>query len=376
MRILHLTTFLQGGAGRNITDLALAQRHAGHDVRVAADAGGEPGYASYPEYLDELAAAGVPVLRLTSTFKRDAALNTRAALELREACASWRPDVAHAHATTPAVVARMSGVVISGPVVNTMHGWGIRKTPEQALSDIATLEQAAAVVVPSRAAAATLEAAGLEREDVQVIPYGLAVEGRLNAADPDDVRAIEQLAAGRRRVGCIGTIGERKNQRLLIEALDREELRNVVAVFIGDGEVDELRARAESCGVGDRVLILGHRPDASRYLSSIDALVLPSRNEGLPLAVLEALRAGTPVAAARIPEIAEALDDGRYGHLFEPNDPLALTAAVRAALATTEADRERLRTRFSTLYTQDRMLASYASLYEELHRVVILAFPG
>jgi glycosyltransferase involved in cell wall biosynthesis len=366
MRILHLTTFLQGGAGRNITDLALAQRRTGHDVRVAADAGGEPGYASYPEYLDELAAAGVPVLRLTSTFKRDAALNRRAAHELGEACAGWHPDVAHAHATTPTVVARLSGVVVSVPVVNTMHGWGITKTPEQVLSDIATLEQADAVVVPSRAAAATLETVGLEREDVRVIPYGLACARSLRPVDPGDRRAIAHVAAGRRRVGCIGTIGERKNQRLLVEALSGEGLHDIVAVFIGDGEVDQLRALAESCGVADRVLILGHRPDASRYLAAIDALVLPSRNEGLPLAVLEALRAGTPVAAARIPEIAEALDAGRYGHLFDPDDPAALSRAVRDALAATEADRERLRTRFSSLYTQDRMLASYASLYESL----------
>jgi glycosyltransferase involved in cell wall biosynthesis len=257
-----------------------------------------------------------------------------------------------------------------------MHGWGITKTPEQARSDIATLEQADAVVVPSRAAVATLENAGLERDDVQVIPYGLADHAPLRAADPDDVRALERLAKGRRRVGCIGTIGARKNQRVLVEALAGDGLSDVVAVFIGDGEVDGLRACAESRGVGDRVLILGHRPDASRYLAAIDVLVLPSRNEGLPLAVLEALRAGTPVAAASIPEIAEALDEGRCGHLFDPSDPAALTAAVRAALATTEADRERLRTRFSTLYTQDRMLASYASLYDELHRVVVLSPPG
>ena len=375
MRILHVTTFLQGGAGRNIADLALAQRRAGHDVRVAADAGGEPGYGSYPEYVEELTAAGIPILRLTSTFKRDLALNTRAALELGKACAGWHPDVAHAHATTPAIVARLSGVVASAPVVNTMHGWGITKTPEQALNDIATLEQADALVVPSRAAAATLEAVGLEREDVRVIPYGLAAGCPLTPADPEDLRAIERLAAGRRSVGCIGTIGQRKNQRLLVDALSGPGLSDIVAVFIGDGDVDGLRACAESRAVGDRVLILGHRPDASRYLAVIDALVLPSRNEGLPLAVLEALRAGTPVAAARIPEIAEALDDGRCGHLFDPNDPGALTAAVRAALATTEVDRERLRTRFSTLYTQDRMLASYASLYEELRRTVALSTP-
>ena len=375
MRILHVTTFLQGGAGRNIADLAVAQRRAGHDVRLAADAGGEPGYESYPEYVEELTEAGILILRLTSTFKRDAALNTRAALELRKACAGWRPDVAHAHATTPAVVVRLSGVLVAVPLVNTMHGWGISKTPEQALNDIATLEQADAVVVPSRAAAATLEAAGLEREDVRVIPYGLPVESPRRPADPGDLRAIERLAGGRRCIGCIGTIGERKNQRLLVDALAGDGLSDVVAIFIGDGEVDELCAYAESRGVGDRVLILGHRPEASRYLAAIDALVLPSRNEGLPLAVLEALRAGTPVAAARIPEIAEALDDGRCGHLFDPNDPAALTGALRDALAATEADRERLRIRFSNLYTQDRMLASYASLYEELHRAVVLSPP-
>ena len=54
MRVLHITTFLQGGAGRVITSLARAQKRSGHDVRVVADAGGEPGYESYAEYIDAL----------------------------------------------------------------------------------------------------------------------------------------------------------------------------------------------------------------------------------------------------------------------------------------------------------------------------------
>ena len=48
MRILHVTTYLRGGAGRVISSLAIAQLRLGHDVRVAVDTGGEPGYASYP----------------------------------------------------------------------------------------------------------------------------------------------------------------------------------------------------------------------------------------------------------------------------------------------------------------------------------------
>ena len=65
MRILHLTTFLQGGAGRAITELALAQRAAGDDVAIAIDEHHEPGYESYAEYLARLEAGGIrPLERL------------------------------------------------------------------------------------------------------------------------------------------------------------------------------------------------------------------------------------------------------------------------------------------------------------------------
>lgn len=52
MRILHLTTFLQGGAGRVVTDLALEQQRAGHDVRVITSATGLNGYCNYDGYID------------------------------------------------------------------------------------------------------------------------------------------------------------------------------------------------------------------------------------------------------------------------------------------------------------------------------------
>jgi glycosyltransferase involved in cell wall biosynthesis len=366
MRVLHTTTFLQGGAGRNIADLALAQRRAGHDVRVAADAGGEAGYASYPEYLDALTAAGIPCTLLTSTFKRDVALNARAARELQDVTRAWRPDVVHAHATTPALVARLAGVGVPGRLLHTMHGWGIAKTAAHAAADIALLELADAVVVPSAAAAETLRGAGLTRGDLRVIPYGIAPGLPPRPPDPEDVRAIERSAAGRRVCLCIGTIGERKNQRLLIDALAAAPLRDVTAVFIGDGDAAGLRAHARALGVETRAVVLGQRADASRYLSLAGALVLPSRNEGLPLAVLESLRAGVPVVAADIPEIAEALDGGRCGHLFAPDDAASLGSALRAAFDEPAPARARLRSRFAEHYAEDRMLSAYARLYEAL----------
>jgi glycosyltransferase involved in cell wall biosynthesis len=368
MRVLHVTTFLQGGAGRNITDLAVAQHRAGHEVHVVADAGGEAGYGSYPEYVDELTACGIPFTTLTSTFKRDLALNTRAAADLRHLLAGWRPDVVHAHATIPAAVARLAGVAGPSPLLNTMHGWGITKTPEQQATDIALLDLADALVVPSVAAAKTLRSAGLRRDGVQVIPYGIAPDVPEPAAGDPLVDVLTRIAGGRRVALCIGTIGERKNQRLLVDALAEDGAGDVAAVFIGDGDGESLKTHARVRGVAERVIAAGHWPAASRYLPFADVLVLPSRNEGLPLAVLEALRAGTPVVAADIPEIAEALDGGRCGHLFPTDDAPALARALRDAAGVSSERRDALRARFSERYTADRMLATYETLYARLMR--------
>lgn len=370
MRILHVTTFLQGGAGRIITDLALAQARRGHEVHVVADAGSAPGYGSYPEYFAALAAAQVPVTLVHSTFLRDAAANAEAAAALGRLTHGWPPDVVHAHAAMPGAIARAAGLgapFSTAAIVHTMHGWGIGKSAQQVRQDLATLEAADAVAMPSAAAQQSLAAAGLRRRDVRVIPYGLEPDAPDAAPDDADRRAVR--AWGDRPVAlCVGTIGARKNQALLVEALTAPGLGDVLALFVGDGDPAPLLTRARAAGVSSRVLVLGHRPQASRYLALASVLVLPSRNEGLPLAVLEALRAGVPVVASRLPEIAEAVGPSLAGQLFTPDDARALARALegacrpdqRAALA------RGLRQRFNDRYTQERMLASYEAWYDEV----------
>lgn len=372
MRILHVTTFLQGGAGRMITALALAQRQAGHDVRVALDAGGEPGYGTYPEYREALGAGDVRLLPLTSTFTRDLAANTEAAQVLRGTLASWPADVVHTHAAIPSLVARLALGRHPAPLIQTMHGWGIAKNPAQARTDVALLNLVDAVVTPSVAASGTLQRLGVVAAPMTVIPYGLP-DRWMSREDRPAIRASDQaLFADLARRGaavalCIGTIGDRKNQRLLIEALVSPPLSAVHAVFIGDGDVAPLQAEAQRLGVADRSHVLGYRDDASRYLAQARVVVLPSRNEGLPLTVLEALRDAVPVVASRIPEIAEAIEDRRTGHLFDEGSVEALARALSDALAASpeevEAMRQRMRQAFASRYTLSGMLAGYARLY-------------
>jgi glycosyltransferase involved in cell wall biosynthesis len=203
---------------------------------------------------------------------------------------------------------------------------------------------------------------GLCDVTVNVIPYGIDAELPSRAADAEDVAAIESLRSHLVAL-CIGTIGERKNQALLIKALASNP--RTAAVFIGDGDVSGLRAAAEQAGVAHRVRILGYRPDASRYLAHADVLVLPSRNEGLPIAVLEAFRAGVPVVASDIPEIAEAVEDRTTGVLFAPDDAGALAAALDRVGNPLQRARmgEAARRTFTSRYGTEQMLTEYERLY-------------
>jgi len=96
--------------------------------------------------------------------------------------------------------------------------------------------------------------------------------------------------------------------------------------------------------------------------------VLPSLNEGLPLAVLEALRSGVPVVGSAIPEIAEAVDEGVTGFLFPSGDAVALATALRRSVepAMREGMRNHARAAFASRYDAARMTAAYERLYRRL----------
>lgn len=371
MRIVHLTTFLQGGAGRAITSLAAAQAREGHEVSLLTSLTGTSGYGNYPDYLDELAAAGIETFAIDSLFDRrpDAHLQVAAALDSMVG-GRTPPDLLHAHAGTPAALAlaavRRSGRAVA--VIHTMHGWGIAKTAAQSVADVATMNAVDRVVVPARSSASLLMSRGVRASQVSVVPYGIEATPPPTAAD----RLVDQMREWRRQgclvVCCVGTIGARKNQALLVEALSHLPADvSVQAVFVGDGPSDGLGDLARARGVADRVHVAGYRRDARRVQHESDVAVLPSRSEGQPLAVLEAFCDGVPVIASRIPELAELIDEGCTGWLVAPEDPHDLAAALaRVARHPAAAGRiaARARTCYEAHFTVERMVAGYRAEYE------------
>jgi glycosyltransferase involved in cell wall biosynthesis len=185
---------------------------------------------------------------------------------------------------------------------------------------------------------------------------------------PDDQRA----AAGRPRpgqlVGAIGRFERQKGFDLLIRAL--AQIEDVTLVLVGEGsERRPLQGLAESVGVAERVVWKEWTDDARSYLGAFDVFALPSRFEGFPLALLEALLARSAVVAADVGSVAEAIRDGETGLLVPAEDPVALARAIRRLLADADLRRrlgEQGRQLVLERFTADHMAQAFERLYSEL----------
>jgi glycosyltransferase involved in cell wall biosynthesis len=171
-------------------------------------------------------------------------------------------------------------------------------------------------------------------------------------------------------LGSVGRLDEQKGYELLVEAL--AGLPDASGVVVGDGPLRAaLEARAAELGVAGRLQLPGWSDDARSRLPDFDVFVLPSRYEGFPLSIIEAMLAGLPVVATDVGSIREAVVDGETGLLVPSGDAAALTAALRR-LVDDPGLRARLgaagRARARREFTARAMAARYERLYDEVVR--------
>ena len=154
----------------------------------------------------------------------------------------------------------------------------------------------------------------------------------------DQAASRRQLGLERRHVVCfIGNLVQEKGPDVLIEALphiDPSILASLKVVFVGDGHLkDALRSRARQLDMGNIVEFAGRRPpnEIPAWMSAADLLCLPSRREGCPNVVLEALASGRPVVASSVGGVPDLITD-RNGIRVPPDDPAQLGRAIGQAL--------------------------------------------
>jgi glycosyltransferase involved in cell wall biosynthesis len=149
-----------------------------------------------------------------------------------------------------------------------------------------------------------------------------------------------------------------------------EHVPDAVFALAGDGaERHRLHGLARGLGVQDRVLFLGQRHDIPELLAVCDVVVVPSLDEGLSVAVLEAMALGRPVVATAVGGTPEAVHDGVTGLLVPPANPAQLAAAIRRIIedgALAERLGDAARARAEAAFSAARMVERISAVYDDL----------
>jgi glycosyltransferase involved in cell wall biosynthesis len=170
----------------------------------------------------------------------------------------------------------------------------------------------------------------------------------------------------------VSTLTPEKGHRFALEALRAllDDGFDFHWLVVGEGRCDaELRSMTRALGLADRVTFTGYRRDVARFLRGADVFLLPSLDEGLPIAVLEAMRCGPVVVGTRVGDVAVALDEGRCGFLASPGDPRSLANALRLALSLGDRRRsvsDAARERVTEVFSAEAMARAYCDLYDRL----------
>jgi glycosyltransferase involved in cell wall biosynthesis len=254
-----------------------------------------------------------------------------------------RPDVVHAHGLRAGALAVFALAGSPGPLrrgrqptlVVTVHnappvGGGARSAVYHLLERVVA-RGADLVLCVSPDLGARMRSAGARRVGRAIVPAAEPTSIAETASTADGSGAL--AAAGRPVVLAVGRLAAQKDFGTLLEAAAHwRDLAPVPLLAIaGDGPLDgELRAQAASLGID--AAFLGHRDDVPDLLAAATVFVLPSRWEGQPLILQEALRAGAAIVATPVGGIPDLVGDDA-AVLVPPGDAQALAAAVRTVLA-------------------------------------------
>jgi len=318
----------------------------------------------------EIREMGVPVTVLGRRGKVHIGLVLRLARWFRQ----QRVDVVHTHLFTAdsygRVAARLAGVpaVFSTAHATVVCEGAARRAVHRALSWISTR----VIVCSEEVGRVMREQDHLRSSRLVVIPNGINID-RLAGACGEGVRAEFAVPHDALLIGVVGRLHPAKGHRDLFAAMER--LRNgglmPTCLVIGSGDLRrELEEEASRLGLADRVVFTGQRSDVPRLLAALDVLAMPSRWEGLPIALLEAMAMSRPIVTTRVGGIPDVIQDEDNGLLVPPADPAALAGALRRML-TDQQLRERLGRRALETLRERYDVARTASAYEGLYAAAL-----
>lgn len=335
-RILLLVTQADwGGVQSFLVRFASQLQSEGHTVLLAA--GGEG------ELWQEARKYGIPCHQFRHVVREISPLEElRGIKEIARLIADFKPDAIHLNSSKIGVLGSIAARGSNARVVYRIGGWSfLDPQPEWKRWIYRTAEKCTArykdtiITVHPGDEALARQLHFRPRSDIRTVPNGLDV---LAFCSQLGTRTLSRNILGLPEHAFVfGTVANAYATKGLLDYLDvakkiLEADHGTMCVILGDGpQFEELKKKRDDLGLTDRILLPGHLNNATRLYSAFDAFVLPSKKEGMPWTLLEAMAASLPCIATDVGACRWVLTQGDHGDagiIVPPNDNAALVTAM------------------------------------------------
>ena len=364
MKVLHVVDSLEpGGMENGVVNMARALEPRGFEMHVACltRRGAFADRLPHPERVTVLGKAG--------------GFSPRAMLRLATEISHLRPAVIHSHNLGPLIYASLAS--IGGRRGALLHGEHSLLTPDELTARRLRQRRwlyrtCRAVHTVAQPMQAELLALGFPAEKIHVIKNGVDT-AHFTPGDRRAARRTLSLPEDALLLGIVGRFGPFKRHAVLLDAFAEIAARfptaHLVVAGTGGSEETATRTRVRASPHAARIHWLGFQPDPRACYQALDLLVLPSVNEGLSNAALEAMSTGVPVLANAGGGHEQFITSGEDGRIADLSTP----TAIATQLATLLALPERLvdfghnaRTKVLREFSLDAMAGAYTRLYQSM----------
>lgn len=330
----------------NMRNIALLEQ-MGYRVEIAANfaTGSNTSEQRVAEFREELDQAGRKYYHVQiprSIFKVGSII--AAWKQVRQLCRQNRYDIVHCHSPIGGVVARLAACSIrrqGAKVIYTAHGFHFfRGAPVKNWLLYYPVEKLCArmtdVLITINREDYALAKRKLKAKKVVYVP-GIGMDTTQFAPTEADLQPLRQelgLTQQDRVILSVGELSRRKNHGVILRALAKLGLRDVKYIICGIGpEETALRQLADQLCISHQLILLGYRRDIANLLRLADVYAFPSLQEGLPVALMEAMAMGKSVVCSAIRGNTDLIEDGKGGFLAETEDVPGFADAISRLLS-------------------------------------------
>ncbi len=315
---------------------------------------------------------------------------TRPISPLRDAAALyqlWRLmrarqfDIVHTHSSKTGVLGRVAARMAGIPVItHTVHGFAFPAEPSRWKRRLyAALEAVGgrccdAVICLNSSDRQVATELGVSEKKLSLVPNGVDLIG-YHPISPQDRNLVRQrlgLPCDQPVAVMVGRLWPQKDPATFVKAAIAAIEAGQIGHFaiIGDGRLrSELKALLSEHHTGERIHLLGWRDDVAQVLPAFDVFVLPSRWEGMPLAILEAMACALPCVVSDIPGNRSLIDDGVDGYVVPIGDVEAFRSKLGILMADSslrQAFGQAARSKVEQHYSMSRRMDAITALYQRL----------